>query len=86
MRVVRRAVVPLAVEDGGRAPRPVEAHVGNGQVGLPVAAREGDDSVDEGALGGVGVRVGGEGRARGHRDGHGGGSLGGDCHRVGGEG
>ena len=80
------AVVPLAVEDCGRAPGTIEAHVGNRQVGSSVGAREGHGAVDEGALGRVRVRVRGEGRARGHGDGHGGARLGGHGHGLGGEG
>ena len=82
----RRAVIPLAVEDGRRAPGAVEAHVGDGEVGLTVGAGEGDGAVDERALGSVLIRVRGEGALRGHGDGHGRGALGGHGHRVGGVG
>ena len=86
MRGARRAVVPLAVEDGRRAPGAVEAHVGDGQVGLTVGAREGHGAIDERSLGSVLIRVRGEGGTRCHGDGHARGSLGGHGHRVGGVG
>ena len=73
------------VEDGGRAPGAVEAHVGDGEVRSSVGAREGHGTVDERSLGGVRGRVRGEGLARGHGDGHGGLPLGGHGHRVRGE-
>ena len=63
-------VRPLLIEDVGRAPRPVEAHVGHRQVGLPVGAREGHRAVDECSVGSDRVRVRGEGIARSHRHGH----------------
>ena len=80
VRRARRAVVPLAVEDGRRAPGAVEAHVGDGEVRLTVGAGEGDGAVDERALGSVLIRVRGEGALRGHGDGHGRGALGGHGH------
>ena len=83
VRGARRAVVPLAVEDIRGSPGAVEAHVGNREARLPVGAREGDGTVDECALGSVGVCVRGEGRLRGHRDGHARAGLGGHSHRVG---
>ena len=86
VRGARRTVVPLAVEDGGRAPGAVEAHVGDGQVGLTVGTGEGDSTVDERALGCVRVRVRGKGALRGHGNGHGRGALGGHGHRVSGVG
>ena len=86
VRGARRAVVPLAVEDGRRAPGAVEAHVGDGQVGLTVGAREGHGAIDERSLGSVLIRVRGEGALRGHGDGHGRGALGGHGHRVSGVG
>ena len=64
----------------------MEAHVGNGEVGGTIGAREGDGTVDEGALGGVSVRVRGEGCLRGHGDTHGGGALGGHRYGARGEG
>ena len=82
MRGARRSVVPLAVEDIRGSPGAVEAHVGHREVRLPVGAREGDGTVDECALGGVGVRVRGEGRLRGHRDGYARAGLSRDSHRV----
>ena len=82
MRGARRAVVPLAVEDIWGTPGTVEAHVGHREARLPVGARESDGTVDERALGGVGVRVRGEGRLRGHRDGHARAGLSRDGHRV----
>ena len=82
MSGARRAVVPLAIEDGRRAPGAVEAHVGDGEVGLTVGAGEGDGAVDERALGSVLIHVRGEGILRGHGHGHGRGSLGGHGHRV----
>ena len=82
VRGARRSVVPLAVEDIRDSPGAVEAHVGHREVRLPVGAREGDRAVDECALGGVGVRVRGEGRLRGHRDGYARAGLSRDGHRV----
>ena len=86
VRCARCAVVPLAVEDGRRAPGAVEAHVGDGQVGLTVGAREGHGAIDERSLGSVLIRVRGEGTLRGHGDRHGRGALGGHGHRVSGVG
>ena len=86
VRSARRAVVPLAIEDGRRAPGAVEAHVGDGQVGLTVGAREGHGAVNERALGSVLIRVRGEGILRGHGNGHGRGALGRHGHRVSGVG
>ena len=86
MRGARRAVVPLAIEDGRRTPGAVEAHVGDGQVGLTVGTCEGHGAVDERALGSILIRVRGEGALRGHGDGHGRGALGGHGHRVSGVG
>ena len=86
MRRARRAVVPLTVEDGRRAPGAVEAHVGDGEVRLTVSTGEGDDAVDKRALGRIFRCVRGKGRARGHGDVHGRGALGGHGHRVSGVG
>ena len=63
-------VRPLLIEDVGRSPRPVEAHVGHRQVGLPVGAREGHRAVDECSVGSGRARIRGEGLARSHRHGH----------------
>ena len=63
------AVGGEGVEDRNGAPVPVESQEGNGQVGLTLGHRGQDrEAVDEGAVGRVGVGVGGEGRLR--RDGH----------------
>ena len=62
-------VARLRVEDIGGPPRPVEPQVGHRQVGAgPVLSGEPHETVDERALRGVRVGVGGEGGARG--DGH----------------
>ena len=63
-------VRPLLIENVGRAPRPIEAHVGHRQIGLPVAAREGHRAIDECSVGSGRVRIRGEGLARSHRHGH----------------
>ena len=76
----------LLIEDARRSPRAVEAQVGNRQVGLPVCAREGHGTVDEGSVGRVARRVRGKLVLRGHRDGHGHARLRGNGHGVGGEG
>ena len=74
------------VKDRRRTPGAVEAHVGDGEVGSAIGAREGDGTIDERALGRVRRRVRCEGLARRHGDGHGRGALGGHGHRIGGEG
>ena len=79
-------VRPLLVKDRGRAPRAVEAYVGNGQVGCPVGAREGDSAVDECPLGGVFGSVRGELGFGSHGDGDGGAGGRENGHGVGGEG